>query len=293
MSSHDLLKNDKRLRKEPAPRENLPIASSPAEQSPASEPVPPLTAHPSRKKRKTEAEDAPIDLSSIRSQHALSQGEQSTASRIAELESSIRGLAQGPDTTSAKKAKKVSKGKELLAAARAQYTQQSSSSGSRRDEKRERDTMELLRKFQMGSDIRKKSRAERERESERDREEEASRQQKQKEEEEAMEEGMREYGGSDGDDDEDDGGDWRKHKFHSVKEDEDGTAAGEDQYVTLDPRDTTSANAASLGFGSDDQRKRAREEQLRATGRRGRDWVDDRGGHDRRGGGGRDRNDRW
>ena len=50
--------------------------------------------------------------------------------------------------------------------------------------------------------------------------------------------------------------------------------------MTLDPRDTSSSKAALLGFGGSDGARKAREEKAR-DGRRGRDWVDQRGGRDR------------
>lgn len=88
------------------------------------------------------------------------------------------------------------------------------------------------------------------------------------------EEDMREYGASDDDD-----SDWRSHKFDSGGAPLHGSG---DQYsvydyTVVDPCDTKSSVAASLGFSGRDAVQRheaqARAAHIRSHGRRGRDWT--------------------
>lgn len=275
MSSHDLLKNDKRLRKEVAP------AGAQAQQQPqpSSSSCPPAADEPrshKNKKRKANNDDdtnAPIDLSTLRSKHAIeSQGSKSTSAQIAQLEASIRGLSSsGANSSTSTTKSPARKGKQLLEAVRRKYKDQQARSKTLENDsgtkkKNENETMDMLKKFQMGGgEIRKRTRVERQRQRER----------------EDIEQGMREYG-SDGSDDDDD---WRKSTFKATtKEEHDNNNTDpQDQYVTLDPRDTSSSSyAARLGFGTLDDRNVARQEMNREMGRRGRDWVDVRGSGDRR-----------
>ncbi|CAO1618588.1 unnamed protein product [Sympodiomycopsis kandeliae] len=271
ISSHDLLKNDKRLRKEVMPQRAKEQSTSAVDVDAAPEASSSRLAdseEPSSKKRRkkdTNAnsdETSSIDLSKVRSDHALGSHGQTTSSRIEELEASIRGLSNQSAADEKQKKKKDRKGKELLEAARQKYQRQSLERGAK-DSKREKDTMDLLRKFQMGSDILSSSKSK------------STKPNHQSEESEEIEAGMKEYGDSDDEEEEDNNVSWRSHQFHSKSSGKEEQKA-EEEYITLDPRDTTSSSAARLGFGAKEDIQRAKEDQLRVSGRRGRDWVDER-----------------
>lgn len=303
-SSHDLLKNDRRLRKEAAQASKT-VDRPPAQHQP-SPPSKPSTSSvtdsadpsrsdgkPSQRPGKSDGAHAgssssrpeeQIDLARLREEHESSKTARDAAQEISELEASIRGLSkrknEREDAEDEKaRARKLRKGKALLEEVKKKYKTAASTSGSggrRQAEDREADTMALLRKFQSSGASRSRKEAEAKNGLGRGADDAPAQH-------DEYEAGMREYAASD-EEGEGDGAagplsssDWRNHRFdfggRSTQEDKYTT----DTYVTLDPRDTSSSAAASLGFGSADHQKRAREEKLRSEGRRGRDWVDERG----------------
>lgn len=310
-SSHDLLNNDKRLRKEAAAAAaQAPTSASGSkpstrpEASASSSATPDPASHdpsqPKKRKKshrdKEAAADIPIDLSLLRSgSDSSSTPKSAAAAQIEDLEASIRGLTKrstdGTDDGREKK-KKERKGKELLEEARRKYKEaaargRSSSSGKRGADDREKETMDLLRKFQASSSGSSSSKASRSNGS-------AKREVSPRKEkietndgEDEMEAGMREYGASDDEDTAAPGQSWRSHIFDYGGKSVNESKYTMDNYVTLDPRDTSGSAAARMGFGGGEAQKREREERIRKEGRKGRDWVDERsaGGRDGRGGG--------
>ncbi|PWN37938.1 cyclophilin-like protein [Meira miltonrushii] len=260
-SSHDLLKDDKRLRRGDDSKGKGKRSSAEDDTIPASMTKRRDLVSPDRDHESERANEA-ISLSNLREDHASKRQKNNAEDQIASLEASIRGdyvkkeVDEGAER-SEKKAK--GKGKSLLDEYKAKYKKGKSSGSSKKDE----ETIERLRKFQnrMRSEQNGKFKAGIPK----------------PEPEEEIPEDMREYGGEDGEDDKQG---WRDHRF-----DFGGKAVLEDQhegeeYITLDPRDSSSFSALKLGFGGQDGHQRAREEQAR-SGRRGRDWVDERGGDKR------------
>ncbi|PWN30310.1 cyclophilin-like protein [Jaminaea rosea] len=304
-SSHDLLKNDKRLRKEAATAASGSKPSTRPEASTTSSATPDAAPHdpsqPKKRKKSHRDEEAaasiPIDLSLLRSgSDSSSTPHSAAAAQIEDLEASIRGLTKrstnGTDEDGEKKKKKERKGKELLEEARRKYKEaaargRSSSSGKRGADDREKETMDLLRKFQASSSGSSSKKASRSNGS-------AKREVSPRKEkietndgEDEMEAGMREYGASDDEDTAAPGQSWRSHIFDYGGKSVNESKYTMDNYVTLDPRDTSGSAAARMGFGGGEAQKREREERIRKEGRKGRDWVDERsgGGRDGRGGG--------
>lgn len=287
-SSHDLLKNDKRLKRESSqvatpsdsagPQGTLQNAHASTSETKGAQ-----TERTGAKKQRSSREE-PVDLSSIRREHESSQAARDAASQIEELEASIRGLSKRKETTELgkeTKARKINRGKQLLEEARQKYTAAAAQSKTARHavrpEDRERDTMALLRKFQStgsGSGVPSQRNGSAAATSKSPAQETLIKD----EDEDPSEAGMREYGASDEEEERQAGSSWRNHRFDyggkSVQEDSNTT----DNYVTLDPRDTSSSAAADLGFGSADTQKRAREEKRKREGRQGRDYIDERSG---------------
>lgn len=220
----------------------------------------------SKQKKSKQTSETSIDLSRIRADHEESKASKDAQAQIQQLEDSIRGLSkrksEGQDE--AERRKKINKGKQLLEEARMKYA---NSKGSAKGKGKESETMDLLKKFQ--ADRKRDEKAKQAEDAKQKRATAAA-----EDDEEEYEAGMREYGASD--EEEDNDKDWRSHRFDfggkQVNEDKYTT----DTYVTLDPRDTSSSAAASLGFGSGDAQKKAREEALKSSGRKGRDFVDER-----------------
>lgn len=279
ISSHDLLKNDKRLRKEAAqssssirPPSPIAVAAPVAIEAPI-----PNETKKDKGKKKNQATEEPLDLSRIREEHEKANGGPSSASdEIRQLEESIRGLSKrraGGDEEATAAQKKARKGKDLLEEARRKYKSAADGSGSsKKASSREQETMDLLKKFQ-SSGTRRKDKGRDDRGSREHR----SRSSAKVEEEDAdeTEAGMREYGASDEEEGSSDPNAWRAHRLDAggVPINQDGHAY--DSYVTLDPRDTGSSAAAALGFGSAEARKSAKDEQWKKQGRQGRDFVDE------------------
>lgn len=252
-SSHDLLKNDKRLRKEAAVREQTSIASTSAVERETDEE---RVEKRRRKEKSNEAQE--VDLSGLRDQHLSRTKQSSSADKIAELEASLLGMSRKSSDVERTKDKKGGRGKDLLQEYRAKYKKTSSA------KKKDEETVSQLLSFQKR--LREESKA-----AKKEKEKALS---KDTAAEDVPEE-LREYGASDGEDD----ADWKKHRF-----DFGGKALAQDghdndEYVTLDPRDTSSSKAALLGFGGSEGAKKAKEDRAR-DGRRGRDWVDSRGGRE-------------
>ncbi|CAO1628326.1 unnamed protein product [Parajaminaea phylloscopi] len=288
-SSHDLLKNDRRLRPgigaatdaSSHPRREVTTVThargSDTGQSAEAQPT------SSRERRELSPQRSTIDLAAIRASHQSSSVGKDAAAEIEVLEASIKGMSKrrnGLAEPEASEGKKARTGKTLLAEARRKYTGAASYSSSRgRPDERERETMALLRKFQTSSSKSTKSKGEDVAPTGASGSGHAS-QSGQAAREDAYdadadtEAGMREYGASD--DETDDATSWRSHRFEfggkAIHESKDSA----DTYVTLDPRDTASAAATSLGFGSADAQKRAKEDKIRSEGRRGRDYLGDR-----------------
>ncbi|MCO5573447.1 hypothetical protein L7F22_027218 [Adiantum nelumboides] len=261
-SSHDLLKDDKRLRRgEDAKGKGK--RSSTDDQSSSATKTGQRDLESSSKGQESDKAYETLSLSNMREDYASKRQKNNVEDRIASLEASIRGdFAKKGSEEGAERSEKKGKGKSLLDEYKAKYRKGKSSSSSKKDE----ETIQRLKIFQ------NRMRSEQNGSS------------KQKEtpkvqaKEEEVPEDMREYGAED---DEDDKQNWRDHRF-----DFGGKAILEDQhegeeYVTLDPRDSSSSAALKLGFGGQDGHQRAREEQAK-SGRRGRDWVDERR-HDRNG----------
>ncbi|UZJ52733.1 hypothetical protein CBS101457_002053 [Exobasidium rhododendri] len=254
-SSHDLLKNDKRLRAESARKSSPSIAID--SMSEKGQKVDEESAE--RRRTLKDTKEPEVALSDLRSHHVPKAKESSSADKIADLEASLRGSAKQITEGNAKE-KRSGRGKNLLQEYREKYKKSaasSSSSSKRKDE----ETASMLSSFQ------KRLRAEAK----------AAKQEKRilrKEGEEVPKE-YKEYGASDGEDDDDE--DWRSHRFDFGGKALANDGHDGDEYVTLDPRDTTSSKAAQLGFGGSDGAKKAQEERAR-DGRRGRDWVDSREG---------------
>jgi peptidyl-prolyl cis-trans isomerase SDCCAG10 len=251
-SSHDLLKNDKRLRKEAAVRKAAVVTST--SEAPAG--VEANGEERAEKRRKKEKkEESVVAQSDVQAGQSAKTKQSSSADKIAELEASLLGTTKVSNGDKAAKEKKRGKGKDLLQEYRDRYKKQAaSSSGS--SKKKDEATADLLAAFQ------KKLREGKETEAKKV---------PSREMDEEVPEDLREYGGSDDDDDTD----WRSHTFDFGGKPINQDGHDNDDYVTLDPRDTTSSKAALLGFGGSEGAKRAKEERAR-DGRRGRDWVDPR-----------------
>lgn len=286
-SSHDLLANDKRLSKKAHAEARQSSADAHGREARGSENTPQLesksdSAGPSavnghsdktdKKRDKAATSEAREEegLASLRDKMQAADGGNAAASKIADLEASIRGLSKR--TTSAAAAqeeatkKKENKGKSLLQEMRAQYASaaaKSQSTGKAKGKEKDKDeeTSDLLKQFQ--SRMRKEEATEK-----------RKRRKLAEEEAEGIPDDLREYGASDEDEDDDKG--WRDHRFDfggkSILEDKHDSA----EYVTLDPRDSTSSKALELGFGGREAGERAKAERVKQQGRRGRDWVDER-----------------
>ena len=188
-SSHDLLKNDKRLLAEAVAARSAP---TPAKVSASS--ANGIEGAHSEKRRKRTDEDEGTSLAELRSQHSSKSKTSTAEAKIAALEASIRALSQPQTSVGKETEKKGGKGKDLLQEYRDKYKKSSLSS-----RKKDEETADRLSLFQ------KRLRAQADAAK---REE----QNKQTSEEDAGEvpEEMREYGASDGEDDE---GNWRNHRF--------------------------------------------------------------------------------
>lgn len=178
-SSHDLLKDDKRLKKEtnkvePPPRKSKTNISP--------------ETHTNQTKLDVDLEK---DLSALRQKAERGKSSVSTE-KIAELEASIRGLSKRPASEDATKKKTVAaekeRGRALLEKFRSQYQQQKKGKSS------DDETAKLLQSFQ--------KRMRRKEEDRKDTERVAP------SEEELIPRELREYGDS-----EDDEIDWRSHRF--------------------------------------------------------------------------------
>lgn len=208
-SSHDLLKDDRKLSKmhtEPSARGASSSASPLVVEAPHSGSN---GASPSngadkkdKKRRKAQGGGEGEDLSLLRAKLQAADEGGSAASKIADLEASIRGLSKRPSTSAgeeAKKEKEFKRGKALLEDLRAQYSK-SKPQGKVKSKAKDKDeqTSDLLKQFRM----RMKEDAHREEKRKRKRREE--------EEREEIPDDLREYGASDEDDD---GKDWKDHTF--------------------------------------------------------------------------------
>lgn len=199
-SSHDLLE-DKRLKKE-----------SSASIATLEVPIKEDQRGGERKKEKgrekeekkskiSTSEDTTSDLSSLRSKHLKSIKSES-ATQIAMLEDSIRGISKKPFTSieeSKEATKKINKGRELLEQARSHYSS-SKSGGSSKGKSADSDAVKALERFQKS--LREDKGKEAEGSSSK------SRKRAEVEDEEIPPED-REYGAGDSDDD----GDWRSHRL--------------------------------------------------------------------------------
>lgn len=261
-SSHDLLKDDKRLRRSEDSKGKGKRSSAEDKSVSISKTKHRDLDSPDKAQESQRANDA-LSLSTLREDHASKRQKGNSEDQIASLEASIRGgFAKKEVDVGAERSEKKAKGKgkSLLDEYKAKYRKGKSSGSSKKDE----ETIERLRNFQnrMRSEQNGSSKAEIS---------------KSRAQEEEVPEDMREYGAEDGEDDKQN---WRDHRFDfggkAILEDQHG---GE-EYITLDPRDSSSSTALKLGFGGQDGHQRAREEQAR-SGRRGRDWVDERSGDKR------------
>lgn len=178
-SSHDLLKDDKRLKKETNKVEPPPRKSK-------------TTISPETQTTQTKLDvDLEKDLSALRQKAERGKSSVSTE-KIAELEASIRGLSKRPASEDATKKKTVAaekeRGRALLEKFRSQYQQPKKGKSS------DDETAKLLQSFQ--------KRMRRKEEDRKDTERVAP------SEEESIPRELREYGDS-----EDDEIDWRSHRF--------------------------------------------------------------------------------
>ncbi|KAK0562039.1 Peptidyl-prolyl isomerase cwc27 [Tilletia horrida] len=308
-SSHDLL-NDKRLKRETAaatPAIDIPVppssSSSSSKKGKAGIDEEDASEGPKAKKRKTDDQSSMDDLAALRAAHASRSAKTGVTSQISDLEASLRDMsgakskAKAEAEAEAAKRKRANRGRELLEEARRQYMSgkgDGSSKGKKGKEKErervgygvssggagpdEEDTLAAIRRFQ--EELRA---SEHQSSTSQNGSAAAAINQKQERAEEIQQEEDvsaldREYGASDDDDDDDD---WRNHRL-----DAGGTvlvtaktkgAGGDslDDYEVLDPRQPSAA-AARLGFGAADSIARAKEEQRRAEGRKGRDFIDER-----------------
>lgn len=264
-SSHDLLKNDKRLRSDPATFRLAEKALGSTTQK----------AEGMRtEKRDTASEEdiGPSPIASLREAHtAETTDKTSTSDKIAELEASIRGLSgkarEMGSSADAKEKKAKGRGKDLLGEYRAKYMKNKQSHTTL---KKDEETARLLKSFQ--NRIRttangSSSHSTQFPDSSHDHSE------------DKIPPEMREYGADDDDGDDDRG--WREHRFDFGGKAMTDDRHDGDEYVTLDPRESSSSAAIQLGFGGMDGQARARQD-LAKQGRRGRDWVDER--EDRRSG---------
>lgn len=207
ISSHDLLKDDKRLKNESiAGRERETFEKEERRESETKENGKGKEKEKEKKKSKEkEKESGDLDLSSIRTSHSKST-QSDSASKIQSLEDSIRGLSSSNQNIEEKKEveKKVNKGRELLEQARLHYSNNNASSSSKSSstsgKKKESEALKALEKFQNSLREGKK-------------EKESSSNGKGKErkwlevEDEEIPPEDREYGAGDDDDD-----DWRSHR---------------------------------------------------------------------------------
>lgn len=271
-SSHDLLKDDKRLKRDSEDQEKGKRSNTGQHTSLATKIENEDPASPAKVEELETAEEVQ-SLAGVRENHASKQQKTSAEDHIAQLEASIRrDFAKREGGNEAKDSEKKVKGmgKSYLDEYKAKYKKAKSSGSSKKDE----ETVERLRIFQS------RMRSARNGIAMSNQKGESSLSKKQSNDEEDLPDEMREYGAEEGDDDKQS---WRDHRF-----DYGGKPILEDQhegeeYVTLDPRDSSSSAALKLGFGGLDGHRKAREEQAR-SGRRGRDWVDERSAdrrHDR------------
>ncbi|KAK0532419.1 Peptidyl-prolyl isomerase cwc27 [Tilletia horrida] len=309
-SSHDLL-NDKRLKREAAiatPAFDIPTppasSSKVGKQRTVDENGEGEFEGPSSKKRKTDKnasiEAETDDLAALRAEHASKSAKTGVSSQISELESSLRDMSGARSKAKAaaeeeeRKRTKANRGRELLEEARRQYMlSERSAAASRAKEKEtgkgkgkardlgfgagagpdEEATLEAMRRFQAGIRAEGNEKEQRAKSLER-KSASGGADGLDGEEVSALD---REYGASDDDDDDD----WRNHRLEAggvgIESGKTKGAGGDrlDDYEVLDPRQPSAA-AARLGFGAADSIAKAKEEQRRVEGRRGRDWVDER-----------------